>query len=363
MDILDVEGISQDSLITFLNSFITENQFSTIDFQILNKKIKTEFQIDLNDFFPAWYECNKIPAYLVKPSLVYQVNTNNNKKQIRTEFSIFNDSDVDGIINIQTFSELPGGIKARKQAWQQQQRDCIVKYKSYCINAKTGKQFALVVDKGMGITINTNISKNLPNQIILTTTGFSTLDTSQYIHNVTRDFFLPDTNEIFIDNTDPGFSIIEPSFKLSDWFQSNKEKRYNFETNEILLATEKWKECISLNGYGTTIRSYLFKKATSNKYSCEWKSTIRKEGTYEAFVYIPKEPLNNYSGETDRLQRYKIITTDNQKQIININIQRPGWHSLGIFHCTPGECKILLSNKGYKGQILIADAIKWVFKQ
>ena len=39
-----------------------------------------------------------------------------------------------------------------------------------------------------------------------------------------------------------------------------------------------------------------------------------------------------------------------------------GWISLGTFDCTPGKCKVALSDKGAADyQIVIGDAVKWEY--
>lgn len=367
VDILDTEEIPLKEFLVFLNSFVTKYRFHLIDIHTLNEEFKMKFNKDILRLLPSWYTCNQLPVYLINHNPIIRVNSvNPDQYQIRAEFSIFNDSDIDGIINLQTYSQLAGGAMARMQALIEGRREFTINYKAYRIGAKSGKRFVLVLDNVQGINLNTNLSRNLPNKTVLNSLGIFTSDTSQYIQDITKDSFLPDSNEIIVDNRDAGFRIIESYKKLSSLNQTHNnewEKYENYNSSGFLLATDNWKEYISQSGYGSTIHSFLFKKAKSDNYSLAWSAYLHKAGIYEAFVFIPSDVPCNSTGEFNKTQRYKILPNGEKEQIVDIDIERQDeWHSLGIFECIPGESTIYLNEVGEENQILVADAIKWVYK-
>ena len=346
VDQFDFEGIPRDSLVAFINTFLTRHQFKEVDFYRFEKEFETKFCIGWGHVLPTWYTRNQIPKYLVKYEPIARVNRNKNKYIGRLEFSIFNDSKVDGIINIQINTELPGGVEARRVASAEGRREFVFNYRSYKIEAGTGKHFAFLTNDVRTVDLNTNISQNMPNKLSLNATGFFTPDTSQFTRTVTKDYFLPDSNEIIVDNEDEGFRIMQSISRIK--------------SSDTSTPTGKWKTHVTQDGYGLSTRSYLYKKATSDTYSLAWSAQLPKKGRYEALVYIPRNRLFVIlSGP----QKYKILPRGGEEEIVvTDNIQRQhGWISLGYFDCLPGESKIYLSDDGNDNQVIFGDAIKWVY--
>ena len=51
-----------------------------------------------------------------------------------------------------------------------------------------------------------------------------------------------------------------------------------------------------------------------------------------------------------------------KKQEVSADIkEHVGWVSLGLFKLPVGECKIVLTDQGDREQVLLGDAIKWVY--
>ena len=38
-----------------------------------------------------------------------------------------------------------------------------------------------------------------------------------------------------------------------------------------------------------------------------------------------------------------------------------GWTFLGRFRLTPGECKVVLTDRGEPDQVLLGDAVRWEY--
>ena len=72
-----------------------------------------------------------------------RVKTENSKdNRCRIEFAVFNDSDVDGVVNFRTSTYLPGGWPEMQRAHKEKRRETIEKYQANKIDAGTGKRFA-----------------------------------------------------------------------------------------------------------------------------------------------------------------------------------------------------------------------------
>ena len=368
VDILNTRGIPQDSLISFLNTFITRYQFQKVNFQLLNEEFKAKHHIDWEEIIPIWYNCNQIPTYFIQNTYYTIIKTTDGRHRSNVKFSIFNNSNVDGIINIESKTLPPGGLTALRQALDEKKRAHLIKYQAIEIKANTGKEFSFMVDNLRAISLNTNISGNIPNRIQINSTpnAFSS-DTTQYTRDLTKEHFLTTPDETIVDNTDPGFKTTQYSGKLRAHLKNDIhtwEKYENFKSQWITTSPDTWKQYIHQEAYGFPIRSYMYKKVkSSNKSAAEWKTNLDREGMFEILVYIPENYIPANNRLKSYIQKYGIFFHDKQEELSYINMnQNQGWHSLGSFYCTPGEHKIFLYDEGDEEQILIADAIKWVYK-
>lgn len=361
VDILQTQGVDQDKLVFFLMDFFNKYRFKMVDFEQLNEEFKAVFQVDWNMILPSWYMNNKIPTYLLKIAKILRVKTENSKDcRYRIEFAVFNDSDVDGVVNFRTSTYLPGGWPEMQRAHKEKRRESIIKYHAFKIEAGTGKRFAFEVNEFLDFMINTNIAGNLPNSFLCRATGIFASDTTQYMEEVSRDYFLSDTNEFIVDNTDPGCKITQPSTLLklvkNEHLKSPKSwiRFINFKEENAIFPTSQWKEYIDQNCQGTTIRSFVFTRGKSGDYRLTWEADLPKEGVYEAFVYIPSYSLN-------MMQKYKISPLGGEEKVVYVDT-RGEWCSLGVYNCLPGVNKISLSDEGEENQIIVGDAIKWVYQ-
>ena len=361
VDIFQTKGVDQDSLVSFLMNFLDRHRFNVTDFEQLNEEFKSVFHVDWNTVLPSWYARSRIPTYLLKITDVMRVKTENPKDLYsRIEFAIFNDSDVDGVVNIRTSTYLPGGWAEMQLAHKEKRRESTIKYQAFKIEAKTGKRFALVVGEFLDFMINTNIAGNLPNSFFFHETGIFTQDTSRYIEEVSRRYFLPDTNVFIVDNTDPGCKLTQPSTFLklvnNDHLMSPKSwiRFINFKEG-IFMPSSSWKEFLAQDCQGTTVRSFVFTRGGAGDYRLTWEVDLPKEGEYEAFVYIPSYSLNM------NIQKYRISPLGDEEKVVSIDTKGK-WCSLGIYNCLPGISKISLSNEGEENQMIIGDAVKWVYQ-
>ena len=77
--------------------------------------------------------------------------------------------------------------------------------------------------------------------------------------------------------------------------------------------------------------------------------------TVSAFSVTESEP--------EEVKQYYIVDVGGEKQEVSVDIkEHVGWVSLGLFQLPVGECKIVLTDQGNKDQVLLGDAIKWVYR-
>ena len=62
-------------------------------------------------------------------------------------------------------------------------------------------------------------------------------------------------------------------------------------------------------------------------------------------------------------QNYTLVNGNNEYPLqLVYPRRRSGWVSLGEFNLESGSCKMILSDEGVKGQVIVGDAVKWVYK-
>lgn len=360
---LNVQGVHIDSLVNFIFSFQDTYRFQQVDFSLFDQEFENKFGVNWLSILSTWLTQNQIPRYLVDVSHL-QLIPNRTGLMARAVFNIFNDSDTDGFIHFNVNSEISRNGGKYNYELEKHKRHLNVNYYAHEIKAHTGKQIALVVENVRNYTLHTNISHNLPFSYFPQQTREWISDTSRYIKAITKDYFTPDSNETIVDNEDLGFKINQSShLRITNLFKNSTEdteKEYE-SFKGFVLATTQWKQDISQDSYGLFVRSYLFKKAGRGKSSLEWTTQLDKEGEYEIMVFMPKEVLSKR--EKGQQQKY-IIHQGKEEKIIYLDdpTWKYGWISLGNFYFPQGKCKIILCDEGAKEQVIIGDAVKWVYK-
>ncbi|MDR2413761.1 MAG: hypothetical protein LBD64_02090 [Odoribacteraceae bacterium] len=345
------DGIGSDDLLDFAARYMEEHPFQEISFEHFNNAFVGHFGAGWMDALPGWYAGNAIPAYLVEAP----VSWSDDEQASWIAFAVYNDSDADGIVTIETLAvtgqasivimKIPterviiGGEK------QESNRD-------FLVPARTGKRVAFKMDlKPMFLSLNTNIARNSPSRVTSKPAQGPATEREEE-RPVDRDYFFT-PGEIIVDNVDPGFSISRPSRVVNarDWLRG-KEK-----TDVPGVSTRGWTTFPGANAYGLVTRDDVRKLAGNGKHSVCWRTRVAEEGTYEVSAYIASSSL--FIPKTaDEVQHYVVSTADGPADV-TAKIAANAWVTLGRFRLSPGECTVALDDRGANGQVIIADAIKW----
>lgn len=133
--LLSVKNIPAKQITEFLTTFIRENRFRQVEFDEMNREFIEKFGVDWMDVLPQWYENRKIPVFFVRDFKVenitfqenegdglsapmfseYPANQDWNDMRYRVSASVFNDSDVDGVVSFEAREMYLGGVNARRQ--------------------------------------------------------------------------------------------------------------------------------------------------------------------------------------------------------------------------------------------------------
>lgn len=393
---LSVNDITTEQVQEFLKKYIQDHRFQQIAFRDVNEAFIREFGVDWMTILPTWYTNRQLPCFLVKDFKVESVvrsedgedgfseydfigvveMRDNARRRSRVSVSVFNDSDVDGIVSF-----VASNVFTSTQSRQNRRSDETTTTRNFLIKAHSGQQIVAVMD-GFTATMSTNISKNLPTRFYQErVVAAKTQDSTEYVRELARSYFLPAPEEIVVDNEDHDFQLIKPSSRkrLRDIFSSSEERKYEFGSNVTIRDGVEVvpRHMISSGAYGLNRLTHAFMMQGSGV-SMEWKTRIVREGEYDIYAYLPPKVqtfrmtedsevrgMYTYSmkeeAEQLEVKQYYIVDCEEEKREVSINIEeQTGWLLLGRFHLPAGECKVVLTDQGNEDQVLLGDAIKWV---
>ncbi len=346
----------------FLKVFFEKNKFTDIPFHQLKDSFEDYFGINLNDFICQWYTENHSPTLFIKDVDANQVIVDE-VTRYQIKFKVNNPSDVNAIVTatVMQGGGFPGGGRRRGRNMQ---NDNIAE--NYIVPARQAREIKIIVDeRPANISINTNISHNLP-----TTHNFNfskientTDDTLAGSYPVDPEIFKPNPNEIIIDNEDSGFRTIASNtrHKLKDLFQKSDEEKYKNFFPWRLPST--WTAIVSDAYYGAIVSSAHYKKKGSGNNSVEWQASLPHDGYYEISVWNPKGNRHfmrrGPQRKEERNQTYLLRADQvNETVTLDLEMEEEGWVPLGHFYLPRGKATITLTDK-VSGNYVIADAVKF----
>lgn len=404
LSLLAVNNISSEQVVGFLRDYVTNHSFQQVEFDSFNELFFRRFGVNWMDVLPSWYTNNQIPIFWIKDFQMENVGkdpkgmssgssgggmgmamiASGQSAPVYVRVSVYNDSDVDGVISI-----VAEGMPDFSSPMSRRDLPPLMT-RNYLVKAKSGQEIAMVVEGNpFRVTLNTNLSRNQPCLLDFMnrySCGY-TLDTMSYVRELEESYFLPGSGEAIVDNEDGGFQLYAPPSKsfLRDFF--NKTSRDKYKKNFIQVdagSTLAPGVYIANDAYGLSVRSVAYMDEGGGA-RMEWRNPIEREGEYEVYAYVPS-PINVFRLEKNRnslvggssmmssaisvfgsgpgqpevKQFYKVLNGDTGQDVA-VNVAERGWIFLGRFHFSSGECKVSLSDQGEEEQVILGDAIKWVY--
>lgn len=355
-----------EELNEFLKDFFEEYKFRDIPFNTFKTEFEEYSGIDLSGFIHRWYTEDHSPTIFIKDVDANQVVIDEVTKY-QVKFKVHNSSDVDAIITaqIQQGGNWGGGHGGGRFNSSSSSEEA----ENYVIPAQAAREIKIITDeRPANVTINTNISHNLPTNYMFNFSKVDniTTDTLAGTFPVSPDIFRPNPKEIIIDNEDSGFRTIASNnrHKLKDLFQKKEEEKYkNFMP---WRNPSKWTAIAADYCYGASINSAVYKKQGSGNNSVEWRAELPKDSYYEVSIWNPKMDnafvLGGRGRRRERNERNQTYTLayDQGKESITLDLTQEdgGWVTLGNFYLPQGTATITLTDK-VSGNYVIADAVKF----
>lgn len=405
---LSLDDITEEQVIQFLNEYASAYRFQEIDFNSFDEAFTRSIGVSWKDILPSWYTNNRLPEFLIREFKVDVVKTDKEKEQgqsqsisigggesvffagggsegSRVRVSVFNDSDVDGVISIEAraLKMPPGGFNMSPRG--QRTKESIVVH-NYLVKANSGKEIVTYFDEGR-VSLNTNLSVNIPLGLDGRIQGSIDQKPNTYVKDIDRSDFFAAENGIVVDNEDEGFRIVQssPRKRLRDWFGKEKKSKYNVQGFSVQLmdGVEVLPGYVQgESAYGLSKRTHAFMMQGGGA-SMEWVTPIEREGEYDLYAYLPLK-VNTFKVDKDQSgkmmggftimssfstdmkgeefkQYYTLVNGGEEKEIVGECDGMVGWTFLGRFRLTPGECKVVLTDRGEPDQVLLGDAVRWEY--
>lgn len=399
LKLLSTRGISTERTRAFVRHFLLSRTFQNVDFADFRQAFYQKFGLDWMDLLPSWYEKQGLPAFIVKDYKREMYNLSREQREeireqqtsypeipvdvscycdsVLVKVSVFNDSDVDGVISI----EMPGQMRTFLRDHEEKGTGQEVVGKDYLVPARSGRKITVITGVECDI-LNTNLSLNVPREII---TDVSMDEAKEGIpcrvKEIERSSFFPPPGVVVADDVDKGFSLVHPTSRGFLRRLFSREKEINYEPYMDGLFLQKGGEI--LPGYFIREQAYGLYKHTQAYMiqGCgarmEWVTGIVRGGNYDVYVFIPpKITLNRMIKEVEQTkdwessvqkvelsnikQYYTIVHEGKEDKVIAEINENTGWILLGRFYLERGTCKVILSDEGQPYQVLQGDAVKWI---
>ena len=358
-----------------------EREFDNVSFDSVLAWIQNFSGVSLEDKIEAWNGQARLACYKIGTPVITTVVTDT-ADIYQAEVSVENISDNPGYVNVEfVFYETENAGDEDKP-------------KSMVISVDAGETRKIVThwfNIPSSIRINTMLSSNLPHEVNLNNSDWSTYDgtslTAEGVYTVRGgvDNTLP--GEIIVDNEDSRlFSLSRPlrTGYLSKWIDKAKEKNneFNYEGFSDWRTYSQWTLVTDQNLYGDYIRSaYIISPGDGNQYA-RWSIPVEVAGVYDVYYYATPTMYqnnnrnrrwnNNNNNWNNNNNNGRRVTNDynfeigqfNTSDHVSMNMWRAeeGWNLLGTFRFEADTVSVTLNNRSGI-RVIVADAVRLVKRE
>jgi hypothetical protein len=348
-----------------LRNVLQQNKFTNLRFEDLLDTMGLIAGEDLRTPLETWNYPARLPVYIVGTPEVTQI-TNRDKEVYVVKLQITNDSDVDGIINVET--TIGGG---RNSVYDPRAK------RKISIAARETKRLVSVWDDApRNVIVNTLVSANLPNMM--------NLPVSNIIRERNRaideqgDFTVQDASfdipgEVIVDNEDSLLFVLSaPDVVglLPQWLDRVDDNSFRYSGVWDWRPPLQWTLTTNDKYYGTHVRSAYVIKSGSGSQTATWKIPVPAKGQYDLFYYVYKsdELRHGRNGRYDQGGKrggdieysFKVkYNGDEDNAYVNLRRSDEGWSILGTYFFNEDTVSVVLTNTCSLRSVT-ADAVKIV---
>ncbi|MFC2096996.1 hypothetical protein ACFLSI_01550 [Bacteroidota bacterium] len=368
-----------EELKEFILEELEKNRYKTIDIDEFNTSVKTKFGFDIITFIEENYNSKVLPGIIVDDLKAYSIVVDNRTRH-QVRFFISNHEASNGLVSV-SFRLGGGGrgnmgggrggggdMRSFMTGAASQEIETII-----LMEANQTKEIGIVLDeKPRSMSINTMISKNIPNNISF---PFEKVELNPQAIAYEGERIIEDykgtqsPDEIIVDNEDSGFEVhntVTENF-LKKLLNITPDEGEKYPAIFTWRPPVEWQATTNSNFYGKYIRSGHYVKSGAGENFVSWEANITKAGNYDIYTYINPMAGRMRMGrgrdggneKNNDQYHYKIYHDDGEEEaILEIGSAEAGWNFLGSFYLSPDKAKVELTNES-TGSVVIADAIKW----
>jgi hypothetical protein len=352
-----------------LRNVLQRNMFTNLRFEVLLDTMEMIADEDLKTPLKAWNYPTLLPVYVVGTPEVMQIS-NRDKEVYVVKLQVMNDSDNDGIINIETNT---GG---RNNIYDPRAKRKVL------VAAHETKRLVSIWDEApRNIVVNTLISANLPNLITLPVTNI--IRERNKPVDEEGDFVMQDAGyhipgEVIVDNEDSLLFVLStPDVVglLPQWLdRMDGDHSFRYSGVSSWRPPLQWTLTTNDKYYGTHIRSAYVIKSGSGSQTATWKIPVPATGQYDLYYYVYKPDELRQGGRNrggggsgggrggggDAEYSLKVIYDgDEEDAYVNLRRSDEGWSILGTYYFNEDTVSVVLTNKCSLRSVT-ADAVKIV---
>lgn len=364
-----------EALVDSIKAKTREKAFENVSFDSILAWVQSYSGIDMQGSMDAWNDQASLACYKIgTPSITTVVTDTADIYQ--AELAVENISDNTGYVTVEFV------FYQTENAGDEDKPKSMV----YCIGAhETRRIVTHWFNIPNSIRINTMLSSNLPHDITLGNSDWSTYDgnvlTPEGVYTLRGgvDNTLP--GEIIVDNENPElFSLSRPlrTGYLSKWIDKARENNNEFiyEGFSDWRTYSQWTLITDQNLYGDYIRSaYIISPGEGSQYA-RWSVPVPVAGVYDVYYYTTPSMYNNNNrnrwNNNNNNNNGRRVTNDynfeveqfNMKDRVSMNMNRvdEGWNLIGTFRFEADTVKVTLNNRtGVR--VVVADAVRLVKRE
>jgi len=397
-------------------SLLDRNTFQNIQFENLLDTLGQISDVKIEPEIAKWTEKTPLPFFVINQPEVVSYYDRGLEYYV-LKLTIRNDSDNDGIVNVNTLvTSSSGGGGGGGGAFNFGGGGggggfmMINTLSSQDIDPRTNRKLPIAARQGVQIisiwedtprriTINTLTSQNLPSIVdlpisnILQETGRSLDVEGDYILSAESAVATEDINEVIVDNEDSSFSLTGRNLAglLPKWLDKIEDNSFAYAGIPRWRPPLFWTATTNASYYGTYIRSAYVVKSGDGSQTATWKVPVPSSGYYEVYYWISSSANaggrggpgggppggmppggggqqagrnNNSNTQQNGEYLFKIKYDEEEPEDAFINMRRAtnGWNQLGVYFFDTDTISVTLSNKS-KLNTVTADAVRIVKRQ
>ncbi len=344
-----------------INRLITSNYHQSFPFEELESIISQTFNDPIGSEIEDWYTKTEMPGFLIKDLETYKVlDGEYTKYQVRCK--IANPEKIDGIITMTIDLDDKSNVRSFSDDGPEQPDYS----KKIFLPAESAIEYGVLFPtEPTRMNIFTNISENLPNNLIYEFSGFDELKKIPVFDGIKKYPLFTDLaneNEFIVDNEDPKFEVFQESNEsyLKVLINKNKEDRYKYSGLHFWNPPPVWKPVLRTGFYGKYIRSAMYTRSGENERTTEWVPELDEAGYYDLYCHIAKINIEWNRDKRKPSYNFKIHNNDGVEEITLMDEELDaGWNYMGTFYISPENAKVEQTNKSVS-KMIFSDAIKWV---